>query len=172
MNIIKFSLITFFFHFYFQAFSQDFRSETPFNRPIITNSDSIKSVQLYKTGFQQTLPILNLNKSNETIELHFDYLSPNLKNFMYKVVHCDAKWNISDINFYDYADGLPEDYFINGITDLFQIAYPFSFMCRLSSVKISEIGFPDLSSITFHTFIKFTCSCVVAYWRIRSFKIV
>ena len=113
LNIIKFILITFFFLFYFQTFSQDFRSETPFNRPIITNSDSIKSVQLYKTGFQQTLPILNLNKSNETIELHFDYLSPNFKNFMYKVVHCDANWNISDLNFYDYADGLPEDYFIN-----------------------------------------------------------
>jgi len=113
LNILKFSLITFFFLFYFQTFSQDFRSETPFNRPIITNSDSIKSVQLYKTGFQQTLPILNLNKSSETIELHFDYLSPNFKNFMYKVVHCNAKWNISDLNFYDYADGLPEDYFIN-----------------------------------------------------------
>ena len=90
--------------------SQDFRDATPFARPITANSDSIKTIQIFKTGFEQTLPILNLNKPNESLELHFDFLSPNFKNYMYKIVHCTNDWSLSDLNFYDYADGLPEDY--------------------------------------------------------------
>lgn len=108
--MLKFLFSIVFFITFYNSNSQDFRNSFPFKRPVNVYNDSIKTVQIFKSGFTQSLPVLNLNKSNEKLEIHFDLLGSEPGYFMYKVVHCDANWNESNLTFYDYADGLPEDY--------------------------------------------------------------
>lgn len=74
----------------------------------------MKTIQIYRTGWKQALPILNLNNLDETLELHFDIMSPYPRDLKYKVEHYSANWQKSNLSFYDFADGLPEDY----ITDV------------------------------------------------------
>lgn len=65
---------------------------------------NIKSVKAYKTGFELTQPIIELN-SGETITLEFDDLSDETEQYEYTVIHCDYSWNPTNLVFMEYADG-------------------------------------------------------------------
>jgi len=49
----------------------------------------IKSVKLYKPGDQTSFPIINLN-SSDVLELDFDDISNEFKNYYYSLQLCDA----------------------------------------------------------------------------------
>ena len=40
-----------------------------------------------------------------TLEISFDYLSHDIQQYTYKIVHCDRYWHESDISSYEYLDG-------------------------------------------------------------------
>lgn len=40
-----------------------------------------------------------------TLEISFDYLSHDIQQYTYKIVHCDRYWQESDISSYEYLDG-------------------------------------------------------------------
>ena len=63
----------------------------------------IKTVQLYKEGWNLSYPIMKLN-SNEKLALHFDLLSDQAESYYYTFIHCDKDWNKSDIFPDDYTD--------------------------------------------------------------------
>ncbi len=65
---------------------------------------NIKSVKAYKTGFELTQPIIELN-TDETITLEFDDLSDETEQYEYTVIHCDYSWNPTNMVFMEYADG-------------------------------------------------------------------
>jgi len=67
----------------------------------------IKTVQLYKEGWNLSNPIIKLN-SDEKLNLHFDLIDDQAETFYYTFVHCDKDWKRSDI--------FPNDY-ISGYTD-------------------------------------------------------
>jgi hypothetical protein len=78
---------------------------------IFTNhvfNDKIKTVQLYKEGWNLSYPFIKYN-SGEKLILHFDLLGDNIDNYYYTFVHCDKDWKKSDIFPTDYMEGFAEN---------------------------------------------------------------
>ncbi|MFN8283697.1 MAG: DUF5103 domain-containing protein [Chitinophagales bacterium] len=70
-------------------------------------SSTIKTVQLFPTGYEMAMPIIQLN-TTETLDLHFDDLSTRPKTFYYTVVQCNSDWKPSSLNVMEYVDGFTE----------------------------------------------------------------
>ncbi len=68
--------------------------------------EMIKTVQLYKTGWETSHPISHVEDEKPLI-LAFDELSKNARNYSYSIVHCDADWRQSRLITTDYMDGFP-----------------------------------------------------------------
>jgi Domain of unknown function (DUF5103) len=64
----------------------------------------IYSVKLYKPGDQTTFPVLMLN-SPDVLELHFDDLDGDVKNYYYSFQLCNADWTPSILNTFEYTKG-------------------------------------------------------------------
>ena len=71
-------------------------------------NEKIKTVQLYKEGWNLSYPVIKLN-SNEKLILHFDLLDDQAETYYYTFVHCDKDWKKSDIFPNDYLDGYVEN---------------------------------------------------------------
>ena len=69
---------------------------------------SIKSVQLFQYGNQQSLPVLMLNGSSR-IELEFDDMEGSYKNYYYTYVLCDYNWVPLNVNPFDYIKGFTQN---------------------------------------------------------------
>lgn len=70
--------------------------------------DNIKTVQLYKEGWNLSYPLIK-NNSDEKLILHFDVLGNQIETYYYTFIHCTKDWEKSDIFFNDYIDGFPEN---------------------------------------------------------------
>ena len=70
--------------------------------------DNIRTVLLYKAGFELSPPIIQL-RSDEKLVLSFDDLDGDYKQYRYTVVHCDAFWNKSELQQIEYIDGYYDD---------------------------------------------------------------
>jgi hypothetical protein len=68
----------------------------------------IKTVQLHKAGWSRTYPIIQLH-SPEQLELSFDDLSLNSRNYNYSIVHCDFNWEESDMLETEYLKGFTQN---------------------------------------------------------------
>jgi hypothetical protein len=68
---------------------------------------NIRTVRMYSYGNQLTLPIINLN-SGDKLELHFDDLDADVKNYYYTYQLCDIDWAPVDVNQFDYIKGLTQ----------------------------------------------------------------
>jgi hypothetical protein len=73
-----------------------------------TYSNNLKSVQLYKLGFELSDPIIQLN-TDERLEFKFDDLEGNIKPYFFSVIHCDANWHPTNIWTNEYLEGSLED---------------------------------------------------------------
>lgn len=83
-------------------------------------SDRIKTVQLYPYGNQVGYPIIRLN-SAEQLELHFDDLDGNVKNYSYTFQLCNADWTPAMLSHFDFIKGFSQ--------------------VRLSTYRISSLAF-------------------------------
>lgn len=86
--------------------------------------ERIKTVLCFAGDSEMNAPLIRLNRS-DGITVKFDYLDGNGPNLSYRIVHCDARWNPSEIPVNDYLDGthvLP----INNITNSFNTATSFT----------------------------------------------
>ena len=54
-------------------------------------------------------PLIKMN-TGEKLKLTFDDLDADGKEYSYTIIHCDANWQQSDIEKYEYIDGYEEDY--------------------------------------------------------------
>lgn len=70
--------------------------------------NNIHSVLFHKKGFELSPPLIRLN-TNERLILRFDDLDGGYKNYSYTIVHCDAGWQPSQLEPYEYIDGFYED---------------------------------------------------------------
>lgn len=68
----------------------------------------IKSVQLFSSGSELSMPVLSLG-SDEQLVLKFDDLSGNVKNYNYTILHCDADWHESFVMQSEYLNGFAEN---------------------------------------------------------------
>ncbi len=71
-------------------------------------NDKIKTVQLYKEGWNLSYPIIKLN-SNDKMVFGFDLLDSQPESYYYTFIHCDKDWNKSDIFTSDYLNGFAEN---------------------------------------------------------------
>ena len=74
-----------------------------------TYSPTVRTVQLFKEGFEMAPPIIALG-SEEGLVLRFDDLSPDPEYLSYTLIHCDAKWLPSDMPPGQYLTGALADY--------------------------------------------------------------
>lgn len=88
--------------------------------PDAVYSDRIKTVQLHPYGNQIGYPIIRLN-SNEQLELHFDDLDANVKNYSYTFQLCNSDWTPVMLSHFDFIRGFSQ--------------------VRLSTYRISSIAF-------------------------------
>ncbi|TAL69388.1 MAG: DUF5103 domain-containing protein, partial [Bacteroidetes bacterium] len=95
-------------------------------------NEKIKTVQLYKEGWNLSYPIIKLN-SDEKLILHFDLIDDQAETYYYTFIHCDIDWKRSDIFPNDYLDGFAE----NPIED-----YVTSFNTTVGYIHY-KIGFPN-----------------------------
>lgn len=65
---------------------------------------NIQSVKLYKWGDQTSFPIIGLG-STDQLELHFDDLDADVKNYYYAYQLCNADWTPSILNTFEYTRG-------------------------------------------------------------------
>lgn len=75
--------------------------------------ENIKTLQILPNGESLMLPILEFGSADEIV-ISFDELSYEASNFYYKIVHCDAYWNESDLASMEYLDG-----FDGGMIDMY-----------------------------------------------------
>ena len=69
---------------------------------------SVRTVQLFKEGFELAPPIIELG-GQEAVVLRFDDLDPDPEYLSYTLVHCDAHWHPTDL--------LPGQYLTGAISD-------------------------------------------------------
>ena len=92
---------------------------------------NIKTLQVLLNNQPLLVPIIEMN-STEEIVVSFDELSYEASNFYYKIVHCDASWNESDLVSMEYLDGFDGgmittyDYSVNTTVNYihYKIAFP------------------------------------------------
>ncbi len=73
-----------------------------------TYKSNIKSIEIFKNGFELSDPLIELN-SGENFHVSFDDLHPGVKQFYFTVFHCDANWNTSNLWPNEYLQNLSED---------------------------------------------------------------
>lgn len=73
---------------------------------------SIHTVQLYPTGNQVGVPVIQLGTLNQ-LELHFDDLDGNIKNLSYTYVLCNADWTPAMLSQFDYIKGFSQNRITN-----------------------------------------------------------
>ena len=71
-------------------------------------NENIKTVLMYRDGFELSNPVLNLNEEIPLV-FKFDDLSGEPKNYYYTIIHCDANWEESFMPQSDYLDGYAEN---------------------------------------------------------------
>jgi hypothetical protein len=64
----------------------------------------IKSVQLHRTGWDLSYPIIELN-SEDRLSLSFDELTDQVRNYYWTLEHCDADWRPSGLAVQEYMSG-------------------------------------------------------------------
>lgn len=64
----------------------------------------IKTVQLHEASWEHSAPLIELNK-NDKLELSFDDIEGGQKYYTLTIVHCDAKWEPSDLIVSEYLTG-------------------------------------------------------------------
>lgn len=75
-------------------------------------TNMIGSVKLHQLGDPLAQAVIQVN-SQARLKLSFDYLSQDIPELNYTIVHCNSKWELSKINSFDYLDGFNENSFYN-----------------------------------------------------------
>lgn len=103
-------------------------------------NDQIQSLRIEANSDWLLPPIIKLN-SKDYITLSFDEMSHEYHRFTYKIIHCDAFWNKSNIHESDYLQGFngqPIDDYSNSLNTTFEYThYKITFPNNDITLKIS-----------------------------------
>ena len=97
--------------------------------------NNIRTVRLYNFGNQLSLPLINLNSSDQ-VELHFDDLNGDVKSYYYTYQLCNNDWTPVTLSQFDY---------IKGFTQLRISTYRYSSIA-LTRYTHYQVVIPDRSS--------------------------
>jgi len=71
-------------------------------------AENIRTILFHPTGDEFSPPRIRLH-SGESLVLHFDDLDADFKNYYYTIIHCDAQWQPTQIQKFEYITGFHED---------------------------------------------------------------
>ena len=71
--------------------------------------DNVKTVQLFRKGWNEAFPVINLKEYADQVHLTFDDLNDNLRNLGYTFIHCSSDWEPSDLMKIEYLDGIEDN---------------------------------------------------------------
>jgi hypothetical protein len=74
--------------------------------------EQFKTIQIYREGWIGSYPIMVMNDMVPLV-IEFDELSADISDLYYRIIHCDANWQQSELMEQDYMTG----YFENRIDD-------------------------------------------------------
>lgn len=94
--------------------------------------NNIRTVLLHPADFEMGLPVLDMSNPSQQLQLSFDDLDADVKNYSIYFIHCDAYWKPSDL--------MPSEY-INGFFELNILNYSFS-QNTLQKYTHYDIKFP------------------------------
>ena len=69
--------------------------------------DYIRSIQFAIPGFLSSQPIINLGGGE--LQLSFDDLDGDAREFIYSIEHCDSDWTPSNLTEMEYLDGFNDE---------------------------------------------------------------
>ncbi len=75
--------------------------------PDMVYKENIKCVRFHMYGDQESMPVYNLNSSDQ-LELNFDDLDGNVKSYYYTYQLCDYNWKPVDISPFMYIKGFTQ----------------------------------------------------------------
>jgi hypothetical protein len=75
-------------------------------------SKNIKTVVLERLGQQLSDPVISLNGKDQ-LRLSFDDLSGEVTDYSYRFIHCNSKWESSELNESDFVNGFFTDHIIS-----------------------------------------------------------
>ena len=94
--------------------------------PDVTYMPNIQGIKLYLQGNQLGYPLISLN-SSELLELHFDDLDGQVKNYYYTFQLCNADWLPANLSTFDYLKGFSQvrlsQYRVAGISQTKYVHY-------------------------------------------------
>lgn len=73
-----------------------------------TYKNNIRTVLLHPVGFEMGLPVLDIHNPAQQLQLSFDDLDADVKNYSIYFIHCDANWTPSDLMTSEYIEGFFE----------------------------------------------------------------
>lgn len=84
-----------------------YRSAAIAQLPDMIYKPNIQSVRFHMYGNQLSLPVYTMN-SGDQVELHFDDMDGNLKNYYYTMQLCDYDWKPLDLSPFLYTKGFTQ----------------------------------------------------------------
>ena len=69
---------------------------------------NVKAVKMEVAGWEISYPIIDLYSDNQLL-LSFDDISDEIKDYSYKIIHCNADWTPSDLAENEYLNGFFEN---------------------------------------------------------------
>lgn len=131
----------------FNSFSQNSEPEEDYVNDNVLKYDDvnykpvIKTVQIHEATWEYSAPIINLN-SNEQIELSFDDLDGDQKQYSLSFIHCNADWSPSDLMISEYLSGFFDLNLINFTfsTNTLQKYIHYSVLFPQQNLKFTKSG--------------------------------
>lgn len=105
-----------------------------------TQSHILKTVKLERADLVLSEPII-LMGSNDQLVLQFDDLTGGVKRYSYTFVHCNQKWDVSKLSYFDFLNGFErneiDNYSFSSATTQNYTHYSLTFPNNDISFKIS-----------------------------------
>lgn len=103
--------------------------------------NNFATVQLYKQGFELSMPYIQLN-TNEQLRLSFDDLNAGTKSYAFTFVLCNSNWEPADLLQMEYLEGMPEDYVSANFQSFNTLTHytHYEFAFPNNSIKITKSG--------------------------------
>ncbi|MGE0566474.1 MAG: DUF5103 domain-containing protein [Bacteroidia bacterium] len=121
--------------------SDDYVNDKALRYDDVNYKKNIKTVQIHGSEWEFSLPLIELN-SQEKIELSFDDLDADQKQYSVTFVHCNADWTPSDLMISEYMEGFFDLNLLNfsfSINTLQKYTH-YSFTFPTQNVKFTKSG--------------------------------
>jgi hypothetical protein len=101
--IIQYSILIVLCFLHFTGFAQDVE---------VVKKSNIQGIRFHESGNQLTLPIYTLNSGSQ-LDLHFDDMDNDYKNYYYTLQLCDYNWNRVNMSPFNYLKGFTQQRITN-----------------------------------------------------------